>query len=161
MKRCPGCGITKPENEFRKDRRRPRGLSWRCRECLRKRERENYARNAKVREQSKRSKHRFYEINKDSILTREKDRRNKIGNRKIWLQRMYGIGEDDYNRMYRQQNGKCPICRSEQPPGKLVVDHDHETGKIRGLLCHKCNLLAGHIENNLDKMYDLFMWIGL
>ena len=61
----------------------------------------------------------------------------------------YGITEEDYDRMYKEQKGVCAICKkpeTRQSKGKttlLCVDHDHETGKVRGLLCHRCNTVIG------------------
>lgn len=53
---------------------------------------------------------------------------------------MYGIGEGDYDRMYAAQGGKCAICqRGKGKSKRLSVDHDHKTGKVRGLLCAACN----------------------
>ncbi len=49
------------------------------------------------------------------------------------------------------QGGVCAICKTPPPPGKnLVVDHDHQTGKIRGILCHKCNRAIGSLQDNLQ-----------
>lgn len=67
----------------------------------------------------------------------------------------YGITQDDYEKILKKQRGKCAICRltGSGQAGKnyLCVDHDHKTGKIRGLLCHKCNrgigLLGDSIKN--------------
>jgi hypothetical protein len=47
----------------------------------------------------------------------------------------------DYQPMYARQNGKCAICGVAE--GKLVVDHNHTTGKVRELLCHLCNAMIG------------------
>ena len=52
----------------------------------------------------------------------------------------YGITLEDYNAMYERQGGRCAICGAG---GKLVVDHDHKTGKVRELLCHLCNAMIG------------------
>jgi hypothetical protein len=59
--------------------------------------------------------------------------------------------------MLLDQNGKCAICDRDAThfKRKLSVDHDHRTGKIRGLLCMRCNIKIGHFENFslfLDKM---------
>lgn len=57
--------------------------------------------------------------------------------------RPYGINVDDYNRMFKEQGGKCKICESTTPKSKrnkhFYIDHDHKTGKVRGLLCNRCN----------------------
>lgn len=56
------------------------------------------------------------------------------------FKRMYGIALDDYNRMFTEQGGLCAICRGECKTGRrLAVDHCHTTGKVRGLLCGRCN----------------------
>ncbi len=62
--------------------------------------------------------------------------------RKEWeLQHRYGMTSDEYSQRIAEQDGCCFICRS--PSGKLVVDHNHITGQVRGLLCVSCNGLLG------------------
>lgn len=63
----------------------------------------------------------------------------------------YGMTIEDYDRMFAEQNGGCAICggtptRTEH----LHVDHDHETGRIRGLLCDSCNLGLGKFRDDPD-----------
>jgi hypothetical protein len=57
------------------------------------------------------------------------------------LKKWYGITLADYNRMFEEQNGCCLICGVHQSEVKKTfnVDHDHETGEVRGLLCNMCN----------------------
>ncbi len=57
------------------------------------------------------------------------------------LKRTYGISLDEYNRMHEEQDHRCAICRRHQADHQksLHVDHDHETGEVRGLLCYPCN----------------------
>jgi hypothetical protein len=61
------------------------------------------------------------------------------------IRRLYGISLEDYNRLLAEQGGVCAICKEAQQSGKsrLVVDHDHETNKVRGLLCTNCNTMLG------------------
>ena len=61
--------------------------------------------------------------------------------RKNQLRRKYGITEDDYDEMYRAQRGCCWICGTHQSALKrrLNVDHDHDSGDVRALLCGHCN----------------------
>ncbi len=59
----------------------------------------------------------------------------------------YGVGIDYINEKIIEQDGKCAICGKTE---KLVVDHDHETGKIRGMLCNKCNTAIGLLGDSLD-----------
>lgn len=72
------------------------------------------------------------------------------------LKKRYGISLDDWNQMYEEQNGVCKICgRPESKvdkrlgaPRKLAVDHCHDTGKIRGLLCTECNQAIGLLHHD-------------
>lgn len=60
--------------------------------------------------------------------------------RAAWLTTVYGLTVEDYDRILAQQGGACGICRKFPKPGKrLAVDHDHQTGFVRGLLCFLCN----------------------
>lgn len=64
----------------------------------------------------------------------EQWRRNRI-------MKAYGIKQDDYNYMLVMQSDRCAICLTDEKPGRGYwhIDHDHETGKVRGLLCNSCN----------------------
>ena len=57
----------------------------------------------------------------------------------------YGLTEDDVHSLQASQGGRCAICRGFGAGRRLVVDHDHDTGDVRGLLCHKCNLGVGFL----------------
>jgi hypothetical protein len=78
------------------------------------------------------------------------------------LQRRYGITEEDYNTLLEVQGGKCAICGSTQgrmhaatgEPRHLAVDHDHETGEIRGLLCDGCNQGIGLLGDDPNRLAD-------
>jgi hypothetical protein len=59
----------------------------------------------------------------------------------------YGITLEEYNRLFILQNGKCAICSVSQDKS-LDVDHCHKTNKVRGLLCRKCNLGIGFMQDN-------------
>jgi hypothetical protein len=50
-----------------------------------------------------------------------------------------GVSDDDYARLLEAQDGHCALCPSEPKTRRLHADHDHRTGKVRGLLCHRCN----------------------
>lgn len=66
--------------------------------------------------------------------------------------RNYGITLEDYNRMFEEQQGCCKICgvHQLQLDKNLSVDHDHKTGKVRGLLCFKHNFAIGLLDDNPD-----------
>lgn len=72
--------------------------------------------------------------------------RGKVYDRTKQLKR-YGLTLDDYNDMVEAQGGKCAIC-GIAPEYLLRVDHDHATGAVRQLLCIKCNLALGYVNDN-------------
>ena len=89
----------------------------------------------------------------------EKNRRRRQENpdhvadieRRSKFKRQYGITLDDYNNMLDKQGGGCGICGSETAGNRtkyFAVDHCHETGKVRGLLCTKCNRGLGLFNDN-------------
>ncbi len=65
----------------------------------------------------------------------------------------YGMTISDYDTRLRSQRGRCHLCGDSPKTGggPLVVDHDHKTGRVRGLLCDKCNLLLGKVEATWGK----------
>lgn len=72
--------------------------------------------------------------------------------------RRYGIDLETYNDMLAKQNGVCAICfRGETclkngKPRSLAVDHCHDTGRVRGLLCNSCNRALGYMKDNPDRL---------
>jgi hypothetical protein len=65
------------------------------------------------------------------------------------LKTRYGITAEDYDRMMDEQGGACAICKAECRIGlRLAVDHDHDTGKVRGLLCTHCNQAIGKLHDD-------------
>ena len=62
---------------------------------------------------------------------------------------MYGITLEEIQSIRKAQGGLCAICRKAPMNGKLYVDHNHTTGKVRGLLCLHCNLGLGHFNDSL------------
>ena len=79
----------------------------------------------------------------------------KVCSRDKRLQRTYGTTNQDYEMLLKQQSGCCALCGAEQPGGNnkhFDIDHDHETGVVRGLLCSYCNYrLVGAVEQRLKK----------
>lgn len=73
-------------------------------------------------------------------------RRNEHGHTKAqeWARRsMYGLSADAYADLERQHDGHCALCDNVT---KLHIDHNHKTQRVRGLLCHPCNIALGHLE---------------
>lgn len=75
----------------------------------------------------------------------------KPGHKHNWLMKKYNVSLDWYNETVIKQKNLCLICNQEQSGGKgLAVDHCHKTGKVRGLLCDKCNTSIGLMRESVD-----------
>jgi hypothetical protein len=61
------------------------------------------------------------------------------------LKTRYGMTPEQYEEMIAEQNGKCALCGNEM--SRPVVDHDHRTGAVRGILCHPCNVKLPAVED--------------
>jgi hypothetical protein len=74
--------------------------------------------------------------------------------RNYYYKKHYGISLEEYNQILRQQKEVCAICGKPNPSNyiqkRLYVDHDHKTGKVRGLLCCYCNWMLGHLREDIE-----------
>jgi len=76
-------------------------------------------------------------------------RREQYKRRRRHLKTKYGISLEDFNEIFEKQGGKCAICGTKDPGGRhgtFHVDHNHDTGVVRGLLCYRCNVELPHIK---------------
>lgn len=87
--------------------------------------------------------------NKKKLRDRRYDSRPDIieKKRRTYLYKTYRITEEIYQEMVLLQGGMCDICKTA--PNRLVVDHCHTTGKVRGLLCNRCNLKLGWYKDEM------------
>lgn len=69
---------------------------------------------------------------------------------------IYGISKEEFDRLVLLQNSKCSICGKKS---KLNIDHNHSTGKFRGLLCRECNLALGLVEENIDTLKEMIEYL--
>lgn len=136
---CQSCGAT-----FQPYREAQRSCSRKCRE-----------QQAHLRE------HRREYLSRPDVRERKnKQRRDRYADdptsfKDATIRSRYGISLDDYERMFAEQGGTCAICHKPQSGGKrtnsrLHVDHDHETGAVRGLLCTHCNLGIGYFADRAE-----------
>ena len=98
---------------------------------------------------------------KEQNLIPEVLKKKKDAGRRRYLAKNYNITPEKYQDMLRMQNGGCFLCgKTEEKNRKLLaVDHDHETGEVRDLLCGTCNLLIGIIEKNDLRPKKLFNYL--
>src|SRR5262245_30768892 len=115
LKTCRHCLKLRPLTEFSPYRKSKDGYAYYCKACNAERIREWRRRNP----------------------AKEAARR-----RRRLLRSLYKLTQSEYERMVREQRGRCACCGRAR---SLVVDHDHETGRVRGLLCTPCNSAIGSL----------------
>lgn len=103
----------------------------------------------------------------ESIKRWRKSPKGLAYKRKYSLQ-MYGITVDDYDNLLKKQNGVCALCLKKEtalqykggPVRSLNVDHDHRTGKVRGLLCRNCNVALGLLYDDLELFRRIIVYLA-
>jgi hypothetical protein len=144
-KTCTRCKIEKSIRCFGKRKSRSKGL-------------------AKVRTVDQRNSH-CRECQKEISRERRKSDTEKCDKacRETRLRKKYGITIEDYDRMFAEQSGRCKICDTTDPGhGRrhLAVDHNHETGEVRGLLCYQCNLGLGCFQDNKESLEKAILYLS-
>lgn len=118
-----------------------------------------YAESEERRQQAKDSAKEWRKNNPEKVRQRWQSR-SYLTRLDHHLRGKFGITLADYNEMLEQQEGLCAICR--QPPRgqrRLVVDHCHETGKVRQLLCHPCNSGMGLLQDNPELLAKAIQYL--
>jgi hypothetical protein len=132
VKRCTKCKIEKESTEFRSHpQTKDRLQSW-CKSCT--------------------------QVAVDKIRVRD-----PITTYNYYLKRKYGITYEDYETMLANQGGGCAICGTTTPlKGKrfLNVDHDHSTGKVRGVLCQPCNTGLGKLQDSTELLQKAIAYLS-
>lgn len=149
-KRCKRCGEVKPLDEFYRHDGCRDGVRPECKRCNLAEKAERHRRNphpARDRTSRWREDHpdRYRENQERFKATGAK----AISNRRSYLKRKYGITLEQYDELLSEQGGVCGICGREPNPNiSLHVDHDHQTGALRGLLCFPCNQAIGSLRED-------------
>lgn len=132
---CTKCGEEKPLCGFWKDSRYKNRRMAQCIEC-------------------KSTLNKTYRINNVKMI-RLKDKVRYAASRDVererHLIRKYGMSLDQYDSLFKAQEGQCAICQSVLEC-HLNVDHDHKTGIVRGLLCNPCNRMLGHARDSVANL---------
>lgn len=118
-----------------------------------KNEKQVYDKNYKLNNQDKVVKHR--------VIRKAAGKSYKEG-RRSFIRRKYNMTLEDFDNMLILQDGKCKICGNSESKGKnklLCIDHCHETGKVRGLLCHSCNTGIGNLRDNIDNLKNAIKYL--
>lgn len=150
-KRCYDCKETKSVNLFNKNKWAKDGICNQCKECKR-----IHRQKSSVKILNNESQRKWRQLTPDKQKAyRLKFRSTEAGMRSVQnslLKSNYGITIDQYNEMFNSQQGKCAICGTHQSnlSKRLSVDHDHQTGEIRELLCNFCNTSLGNFKEDID-----------
>lgn len=139
MKRCSTCREEKPLSDFSKDSYRPDGLRTYCKRCG-----VDYSMGWEARNRERRNARR----RENPPPSNQGD-----GRHDLYLKRAYGITHDDYAEMLEEQGYGCAICGGTDESRRLAVDHCHETQRVRGLLCGRCNRGLGHFGDDPELMH--------
>ncbi len=132
-KYCPECRLYLEIDKFKKLTtqksldRYPDGYYWSCSDCYKK---------------------KVWIVAPDAPRNRQNRRRDKRLRRVISVEATYGLSEEEYMILIHGQSNLCAICRKKVETKMLCVDHDHATGKVRGLLCGNCNIGLGNFKDN-------------
>lgn len=162
VKHCIICLLDNSLSNFSKDKSRKDGLNPRCKTCIRSAKLEFWQKNkdrvnAKRRSEywrdpiaSRAKKNNARNAEKDNARQKRYRKEKPLKFKRYALKRDFGIELEEYEKMLQHQNGACKICKYSNGNKKLAVDHDHKTGKIRGLLCQSCNLGLGHFKDDQE-----------
>ena len=85
-----------------------------------------------------------------------------INARKHWLKASYNFTETDYTNLVKLHDNKCAICFTDRPrhkSHKWAIDHDHITGKVRGILCHRCNMALGGFKDSTSMLKSAIVYL--
>lgn len=144
---CSKCKEYKHKNKFRKRENSTTGRQYWCRSCENEASRERY----KLKRRRKRTKNKPV---RDTSLKRKKR----------MLKSRYDLSYEEYVSMYKTQNECCAICEEQYDLGGhsgLYVDHCHKTGKVRGLLCPRCNSLIGKFLEDKDILLNSLEYLNI
>lgn len=144
-KQCSTCREKKELTEFNKDKRSTTGFCFECKKCRSKRR--------------KLSQHKISAYNKK--WRSENLEYAKLRDKRHNLKRNFRLTLEEYEHMKAAQNYGCAICQKNRSSIKkdLCVDHDHETGKIRGLLCDNCNRGIGLLQDNINLLHKAIEYL--
>lgn len=149
LRRCSKCLEVKPRSDYSPDKRlRPDGIQATCKVCRKKREAEWRAANPEELKRRARAFYLKHRPRKDAYA-REWYKRNPTKKRDYALKARHGLAPEQYEAMLAQQGHACAICRKPFNPSRpkaAHTDHDHATGRVRGILCGGCNIALGHMD---------------
>lgn len=145
---CRVCNEYKDISHFQ-----PQG--YQCRECRNAKQRAYWA---NLPEDVRQSRQKSVEYQRE--YRAKNPAKVKELSRKTHMMRTFNMTIEQYDEMLEAQNGVCAICQQSCTTGNnLAVDHNHETGKVRALLCKNCNTAIGLMKEDVDRMIKAIEYI--
>lgn len=134
--------------------------SKKCRKVLKRLNEKIYSSTPKFRAMRRKYMRKYSKTEERKIWEKKYSNKpkTKLRRRNIFLLKHYGISLEYYNKMVKKQQGLCAICY-KKAKRDLDVDHNHKTGKIRGLLCRECNVGLGYLKDNLKTAIRLVKYL--
>ena len=158
MKRCKVCGELKPIDDFYAAAGTRDGHRLECKKC------NLAARAAKYRDNPRPAIERaWWQRDNPERVPSEHGRvtpssgKKKVSDRKSHLKRKYGLTLEAFDELLASQGGGCAICGR---PDADNVDHDHETGRVRGILCFPCNVAIGLLDDDEERALAAVAYIS-
>lgn len=133
LRKCNRCHKEKPPSEFANPPGTPNRPRTRC----------DYCRNVALR-------------------WKRKQTHDPEQHRRYVLRSRYGLTPEDFEALLAEQGGRCALCGSTNPHGRydrFLVDHCHDTGRVRGLLCPPCNTLIGSMGDNAEGVRKVISYL--
>lgn len=138
-KQCSKCEKELSLSAFYKRKSSKDGRVWSCKKC-----------------QAKRA----------ALLHIEHKAKDPHHNQRKKLKEKYGLTLEEYDQMLEEQNGVCAVCHKPERViseygivRRLAVDHNHTTGKVRGLLCQACNTTLGKVSESIEVLLQLAIYL--
>jgi len=162
-KKCTECKKRKPLSEFYKAKTTKDGLCCHCKACVSKYGKQHRQTEA-GKATSKKVRKKYNTSEKGKAARRRHNKRycntekSKTTNRRCRLKRKYDITPEQYDKMFKKQKGCCAICKKSRSNFKIefAVDHDHQTGNVRSLLCNLCNHTFDHFAK-YSKQFNQYL----
>lgn len=145
MKTCTLCNKRKTLKHFYKDKSKKDGFRYDCKNCFKKRAK------------------KWENLNPNYRKLRYKKR--KLQEKNNTLIYKFGISLKEYKQLLKSQNNVCAICLKKEERKyrnkirSLATDHNHITGKVRGLLCQKCNLGISHFNEDIKILFKAISYL--
>lgn len=111
-------------------------------------------------EKAKESRRRYREKNKEKLALSQKEYRERTNyHRNYNLRTRYGLSPEEYDNLLHKQGNVCALCGGIDTKRKLAVDHCHNTGRVRGLLCKACNVSLGLLKENKQTILNMLEYL--